>query len=231
MKKLLLLSLLVLCCSAAQGQARFRTYLDMIGDSFRNYINVNFAGIGEEEKDDDHDGAPIYVGLAGAYNGSRPLSEMEIFGKAEGPLWNRRAEIGFGLVYRSFNAKVNGIGRQEGRSINLFAEGNIYPFHNCFYTGLRVDVLPLMGGLYNGPIAPYREENGQFLKQYGTFWVFANAGAAIPVSRWCELKVFVQPGFYFTGLNGSLKDAGIPLTAPRFNFTARAGVSLSFKVQ
>ena len=100
-----------------------------------------------------------------------------------------------GLNYHSFDSEFQPFDKLETKSIGLFAEATIFPFHNSFFTGIRWDFLTLnwlTDNALNKLETVYSRSAFSGVFSGTNFYVLG--GVQVPVAKKINFQLYAMPG-------------------------------------
>jgi len=139
-----------------------------------------------------------------------------------------------GLSYCSFTTDYKDFNNLNVESIGFFVEGDIYPFSNYFYTGLRLDID--VNWFNNQAMNALNNINEPVVRTFPGSRLYAVIGLDIPINQQVSLRISAMPGWQFYTISDNWKitsgSSGINLnsyngiTYNRFAFQINAGFAI-----
>jgi hypothetical protein len=106
-----------------------------------------------------------------------------------------KVETKMGLNYHRFEASFQTIDGLDTKSIGLFAEAIIFPFRNCFFVGVRWDLITF--NQFTDKALKKLESSFSTNALSGVFSgtnFYGIAGIAIPASKRINFRIYAMPG-------------------------------------
>lgn len=132
----------------------------------------------------------ISIGVGGGYTNYQTFSP-EIAVHTNFTASQRPFELKIGADYHSFDARFHGLNDLETKSVGLFIDAIVFPFHQYFFTGIRWDLITLN---WFTDDALKKLETNQSSNVFSGTSFYGVAGIDIPVFKKVSFRLYGMPG-------------------------------------
>jgi hypothetical protein len=132
----------------------------------------------------------LSLGISGGYTNYQTFTP-EVFVQKRFNLFQRPFEPKVGINYRSFETDFKGINQLDTKSIGLFAEAAIFPFHKYLFTGIRWELITL--NWFTGEALNKLNSNMTSNVFSGTN-LYGIVGIDLPVFKHIGFRLYGMPG-------------------------------------
>jgi len=134
------------------------------------------------------------VGINGGYCNNQTFTS-DVFVKYDEIFKGYEVETKAGLNFHSFNSEFQPFNKLDTKSVGLFAEVVIFPFHNAFLTGVRWDFLTL-NWLTNNALDKIETaySRSAFSGVFSGTNFYVIGGIQLPVAKKVNFQLYAMPG-------------------------------------